>query len=72
MLTGTRACVAYACARLVSGRSTSAVFDYSQSKHVLISGTVNDRSVNVYDHDRECFMTGSRSGSGYSPIRLRC
>lgn len=54
----TRACVAF-----IIGASTksniNSVYDYSQSKHISISGTVNEKVVNVYDHDRGCHVTGN-------------
>ena len=58
MKSNSRACIAYIAACL-NGSSGSHVYDYSQSKFISISGTVNSSSVNVYDYDRGCFISGS-------------
>jgi hypothetical protein len=55
----TRACVAYIASALISGRCGSSVYDYSQSKHKSISGSVGNSSVSIYDHDRGCHVAGS-------------
>jgi hypothetical protein len=60
----TRALVAVVAARLVSGHGTAgAVYDHSQSRHILVSGTVSGGQVALYDHDRGCHFSGS--GGGY-------
>ena len=61
MNANTRACVAYIAAGLCVSRNPSAVYDYSQSKHVSIGGTVNGGNVNIYDHERMCHVSGSGS-----------
>jgi hypothetical protein len=53
-----RACVAYIAGRLVSGRSSSSVYDYSQSKHTAIAGTVTNRQVAIYDYERGAYISG--------------
>ena len=58
MKPNTRACIAYITASL-HGANGSSVYDYSQSKHINISGDVGDQNVNVYDHDRGCHVSGS-------------
>jgi hypothetical protein len=63
---GTKACIAYVAGRLVSGKLTSSVYDFSQSKHVLISGTVNGQNIAIYDHDRACHFGGSGNGTALS------
>jgi hypothetical protein len=54
----TRACVAYVAARLLSGRKSSSIYDYSQSRHISIDGDVTQRNVGVYDYDRGCHFSG--------------
>jgi len=56
----TRACVAYIAASL-NGASGSAVYDYSQSKHISISGSADTNNVNIYDYDRGCHVSGEPS-----------
>jgi hypothetical protein len=61
----TRALVAATAARLVSGDgNVNAVFDYSESRYVQISGSVRRGHVALYDYDRGCHFSGS-SGSLY-------
>ncbi|MDR6886853.1 MULTISPECIES: hypothetical protein [Variovorax] len=60
-----RALVAGVAVRIVAGGgSVGAVYDYSQSKYIQISGSVNAGSVSVYDHDRGCHFSGA-GGSLY-------
>jgi len=54
-----RACIAHVAARLSGVGVNSAVYDYSQSKHIHVSGNVSATAVNVYDHDRGAHLTGS-------------
>ena len=61
----TRALVAAAAARIVSGGGqVGAVYDYSQSRHIQLSGSINDDQVSLYDYDRGCHFSGS-GGSLY-------
>lgn len=55
----TRACVAFTAAALINGQNGNSVYDYSQSKHISISGTVSSSHVSIYDHDRGCHFSGS-------------
>jgi hypothetical protein len=55
----TRACVAYVAGRLISGSVSSYIYDYSQSRHISIGGSVSGSAVNVYDYDRGCHFAGS-------------
>lgn len=60
MNSNTRACIAYITGSL-HGRNASSVYDYSQSRHISVSGTVSESSINVYDYDRGCHISGSPS-----------
>lgn len=53
-----RACIAYIVASL-AGQTKSSIYDFSQGKHISISGTVSDGHANIYDHDRGCHFSGS-------------
>lgn len=56
----TRALVAAATIRLVGGGgNVSAVYDYSRSRLILISGSATIGNVSLYDHDRGCHFSGS-------------
>jgi hypothetical protein len=55
----TRACVAYIAGKLITGSGSSSVYDYSQSRHINISGTVDVSHVGVYDHNRGCHFSGN-------------
>lgn len=52
-----RACVAYIAASLCGARS-SFVYDYSQAKYKNISGHAQSNNVSIYDHDRNCYISG--------------
>lgn len=58
----TRACIAYVAAKLVSGKGASSVYDYSRSRYISISGSVDASRVAVYDYDRGCHFSGSTTG----------
>lgn len=56
----TRALVAAAAAELVAGgESAGAIYDYSQSRHIQISGSARAGNVSLYDYDRGCHFSGS-------------
>jgi hypothetical protein len=55
----TRRAVAYIAARLVSGKTASAVYDYGVSRYFHFSGDVRAGTVNVYDHDQACHIGGT-------------
>lgn len=55
----TRACVAYVAGKTSTGSGSSHVYDYSQSRHVSVSGSVTGRCVSVYDYDRGCHFSGT-------------
>lgn len=56
----TRALIAVTAARLVAGGGNAgAVYDFSQSRHIQVSGSVSNSSVSLYDYDRGCHFSGS-------------
>jgi len=57
----TRACIALVAVGLISGKKASSVYDYTQSKHISISGNVDGNSVSIYDYDRGCHVSGNPS-----------
>jgi hypothetical protein len=57
-----RAAVAYIAGRFISGKHSTAVYDYALGKHISFSGTVQDGQVNAYDHDQGCSISGSVRG----------
>src|SRR5690349_15774686 len=61
-----RAAIAYIAGRLISGLSSNTVYDYSQSKYVRISGTVQPGIVRVFDHDNQAHISGSGNGTKFS------
>jgi hypothetical protein len=58
MNANSRACIAYIAAGLCGSLGTS-VYDYSQSKHINISGNVESNNVGIYDCDRGCHISGT-------------
>ncbi len=56
----TRALVAAAATSLSKGRSNvGSIYDYSQSRYIQISGTVQGGNVALYDSERGCHFSGS-------------
>jgi hypothetical protein len=55
-----RACIASVAAQL-TGRKVTSVYDFTQGKHVSVNGNVTTTSVNLFDYDRGCHVSGSPS-----------
>ena len=65
MHSNTRALVAAAAARIIGGGgNVGAIYDFSRSRHIQLSGTVSDSNVSLYDYDRGCHFSGP-GGSFY-------
>ena len=65
MNTRLRATIAHVVARLSLGEARKSVYDYSQSKYVSFGGTVTTQQINVFDYDRQCYLTGQFSQGRY-------
>ncbi|MYB93620.1 hypothetical protein F4054_02205 [Candidatus Poribacteria bacterium] len=59
MNTNSRACVADIARAINSGSTSQSIYDYSQGKHISISGSVSNSSINIFDHDRRCHLSGN-------------
>lgn len=55
----TRRAIAYIAGRLISGKPSSSVYDYTEGGHVSFSGTVSQSSISVFDYDQSCYVSGS-------------
>lgn len=66
MRSDVRACAAYVALRLISGRSASAVYDYSGSGYISIDGQITATNVDVYDYSRGAHFGGNGSGGRFS------
>jgi hypothetical protein len=62
----TRYLVAYIAGRLASGKNASSVFDLEAGKHRMMTGTVTDSNINVYDFERNCHISGSGSATQWT------
>ncbi len=60
-----RACVAYVAGRLISGREFSVIYDDSRSTDVKIEGSIKTDYINLFDHDRQCYVAGQGNGNFY-------
>ena len=66
MKPGPRALLAYVVGCISTGKTASAVYDYSEGGYRMISGNVSPRNVNVFDYKDSCHFSGSGSGSELS------
>jgi hypothetical protein len=57
----TRRAVAYVAGSLISGRTTGAIYNYQDKRHVGMSGVFSAGSVSVYDDEQRCHIAGSES-----------
>jgi hypothetical protein len=62
----TRRAIAYIAGRASSGRSSAAIFDYSNSAHFNFSGKVTDSAVSAYDYTEQCHITGAGHSGSFS------
>ena len=70
-----RAGIAFIAGCLISKKQSSSVYDYSQSKHISISGDVQLGNVNIYDYDQGCHISGNGNNGDLwvrSPIVVLC
>jgi hypothetical protein len=54
----TRRALAYIAGRLASGKRSSSVYDYGESRHVSFSGNVSTERVSVFDYEQNCHVGG--------------
>lgn len=54
-----RACIASIAARLTGQSTSSAVYDYTQRRHIHAPGAVSEEAVNVYHHERGAHVSGT-------------
>ena len=57
----TRRAVAYIAGIAISGKRSSAVYDYTNSRHFIFSGSFSSSQVSAYDYDARCHVGGSKS-----------
>lgn len=56
-----RRAIAFIAGRLITGKSSTGLFDYSEGRHVSFSGKVTKDIVSIYDYDRGTHVGGSLS-----------
>jgi hypothetical protein len=54
----TKRAVAYIAGRASSGRSSSAVFEFSTSRYYNFSGKVTELAISAFDHTENCHIGG--------------
>lgn len=63
---GTRRSVAYVAARIVTGKTSGSVYDYSAGGHTSMSATISASDVRAYDYGRGAHFSGRLQGRHYS------
>lgn len=58
--------IAYIAGRLISKLPANSVYDYQKGKYTFVDGTVNKRTVEIFDYDQGCHISGESSGSEFS------
>lgn len=61
-----RRAVAYIAGRVLSGRSSSAVYDFGCSKYFSFSGKITESKVSAYDYTEQCHIGGSGHSGSFS------
>ena len=54
-----RRAIAFIAGRLITGRASSGIFDYTAGTHIPITGTVTETNISIYDHDQRAHVGGS-------------
>ena len=62
MVSHLRAEIAYISAAINSGRSFSAVYDYSEGRYIRVQGSVSDTNVDIYNVEMGHYVRGSLTG----------
>jgi|LakMenEpi03Aug12_release.lakeMendotaPanAssembly.Ray.scaffolds.fasta_scaffold1156437_1 hypothetical protein len=62
----TRRAIAFIAGSIITGKNSSSVYDYSESKHFMFSGEATLEHVNIYDYGEKCHVSGSGSSSSFS------
>lgn len=55
----TRACAAYVASQFISPFQKSTIYDQSRSKYLDFSGFWEGQKIDLYDHDRDCYFSGT-------------
>ncbi len=61
-----RAVIAYVVGRLVTGKTSSAIYDYSESAFRSIDGQVMANTIDVFDYKAHCHCHFGGTGNGTS------
>jgi hypothetical protein len=64
MIASKRRAAAYIAGRLIAGRASNEVYDYSTKQHYRMYGDVSPGFVQVYDGDRYSYVSGSLTPNG--------
>ncbi len=62
----TRRSIAYIVGRLISGKSTSYIYDYLESKYFCFGGNVSMGDVSIYDYELRRHISGNGSNGSFS------
>ena len=50
--------IAYIAGRLITGKASLSLYDYSAGKYVFFTGSVEGNNISLYDHDRCAHIKG--------------
>lgn len=59
-----RACIAGIALALTMDKQVNSIYSFELSKYIMISGTITNQNVQIYDYSRSCHISGNSDYNG--------
>ncbi len=59
-----RACIAGIAVALSISKNVNSVYSFELSKFIMISGTITNKNIQIYDYSRSCHLSGNSDHNG--------